>query len=335
MAYLLNLDTGEAFPLAEHHTFGRHATSVNTHLDRPCVSKVHAAIIWDGVSWCIKNLGLNGTWLNERQLQEGDAPELAINDHIRLAEVDSPGFRVINLSPPSDMLWPLHADQELAAGEVQPIYLERYHLLPDNQAPNLAIYYDEQRQGWFKEDLQSSGHSQALAEGETLWLDHHPWQLLQTPVYGPTEAKVGALKRLSDHRFIFHLSADEESTHIELHWGKQVIDMGHRTHHYLLQHLARQRLADAEAGLSASNQGWVYSDQLNAELGIETTHINIQIFRARKQFSDTLTDVLGIQQLLERRGGKIRFGCDQFTIFKDDVLLAESTPPEFRSSVNE
>src|SRR5690606_42011650 len=96
-------------------------------------------------------------------------------------------------------------------------------------------------------------------------------------------------------------------------------------------HLARLRLMDAKAGLSASNQGWVYSDQLTSDLGIETTHINIQIFRARKQFSDTLTDVLGIQQLLERRGGKIRFGCDQFTIFKDDVLLAESTASEFRS----
>jgi pSer/pThr/pTyr-binding forkhead associated (FHA) protein len=335
MAYLLNLESGKTFPLAEHHTFGRLATSVNTHLDRPCVSKVHAAIVWDGAAWHIKNLGLNGTWLNERQLQEGDAPELAINDHIRLAEIDDPGFRVLDLAPPADMLWPLNADQQLATGERQPIYLERYHLLPNSQSPRIAVYFDEQQQSWFKEDLQNSDHSQPLTNSETLWLDGEAWQLWHTPLYGPTEARVGALKQLKDHKFVFHLSADEESTHLELHRGKQVVDLGHRTHHYLLLHLARLRLMDAKAGLSASNQGWVYSDQLTSDLGIETTHINIQIFRARKQFSDTLTDVLGIQQLLERRGGKIRFGCDQFTIFKDDVLLAESTASEFRSSVNE
>ena len=129
MAYLSNLTSQELFPLAAHHTFGRLAASVNTYIDSPCISRLHAAIEWNGRNWCIKNLGLNGTWLNEGLLEAGDMPELALNDHIRLAEQSDPGFRVLDLTPPTDMLWPMDVKHP------QPIYLSRYHLLPDAAAP--------------------------------------------------------------------------------------------------------------------------------------------------------------------------------------------------------
>lgn len=336
MAYLINLASSEVFPLAEHHTFGRLASSVNTCINRPCISKLHTAIVWDGLAWHIKNLGLNGTWLNERQLQIGDNPELAINDHIRLAEPSDPGYRVIDLTPPRDMLWPLDADQALAEGELQPIYLSRYHLLPDAQNPEVAIFFDEQLQSWQQESITQNDHQpRALVDGDLVQMEAQHWQLVRTDIYGPTEARVGALRRLRDFEFVFRLSIDEETTHLELHNGLQVIDLSIRSHHYLLLQLARHRLSDAETGLEPDAQGWIYSEQLNAELGLETTHMNIQIFRVRKQFSDTLADVLGLQELLERRGGRIRLGCDKFVIYKGDTLIATSAAIHQHLSVNE
>ena len=104
MAYLLDVAAENYFPLAPHHTFGRLAASVDTHIDRPYVSKLHAAIEWSGNHWRIKNLGLNGTWVNGIALSQGDVRDLNLNDEIHFAEQSDPGFTVIDLTPPADML---------------------------------------------------------------------------------------------------------------------------------------------------------------------------------------------------------------------------------------
>ncbi|HSX84490.1 MAG TPA: FHA domain-containing protein, partial [Cellvibrio sp.] len=82
MAYLLDVAAETYFPLAPHHTFGRLAASVDTLIDKPYVSKLHAAIEWNGSQWRIKNLGLNGTWVNGVSLGQGDTHDLGINDEI-------------------------------------------------------------------------------------------------------------------------------------------------------------------------------------------------------------------------------------------------------------
>lgn len=321
MAYLSNLTSGELFPLAAHHTFGRLVTSVNTYIDSPCVSKLHAAIEWNGHSWRIKNLGINGTWLNERLLEAGDTPELAINDHIRLAEQTDPGFRVLNLAPPADMLWPLDAKKS-----PEPVYLSRYHLLPDAQTPELAIYYDEQDKQWHLEDINNEDEQErrTLHTGSLVQTCQNRWQFMPALVVGPTEIRTNKTQKLNDFEFIFNLSLDEEVTELELLHAQQTIDLAARSHHYLMLQLARHRVQDAARGLDSKSQGWVYAEQLAAELGLDTTHMNIQIFRARKQLVDSLPDAHGHQYLLERRGGKVRFGCEKFKIFKGETLIAAS-----------
>ena len=51
--------------------------------------------------------------------------------------------------------------------------------------------------------------------------------------------------------------------------------------------------------------------------------MNIHIFRLRKQLADSLPNTLGQQYLLERRGGKIRFGGEKFKIYKGSILTSE------------
>jgi hypothetical protein len=314
MAYLLDVAAETYFPLAPHHTFGRLATSVNTHIDKPYVSKLHAAIEWNGMKWRIKNLGLNGTWINGASLGQGDSCDIAVGDEIHFAEQRDPGFKVMDLSAPADMLWPLHQTPQLSP----PIYLTRYYLLPDTTTPELAIYFNEDAQQWFRETLHQQGEDPTeLNDGDLVQFGNSHWQFMRAQIYGPTEAR--ASRHINDFEFIFNMSLDEETTQLELR-NQQTLDLAVRTHHYLLLQLARHRAQDATNGLDGKSQGWVYAEQLAAELGVDGTHMNIQIFRARKQLADVLPDVLGQQCLLERRGGKIRFGCDKFKIYKGDAL---------------
>ena len=319
MAYLLDVAAEAYFPLAPHHTFGRLANSVDTHIDKPYISKLHAAIEWNGMHWRIKNLGLNGTWINGEPMAQGEVRELQLNDEIVLAAQNDPGFRVVNLNAPCDMLWPLNCSLE----QTPPIYLTQYHLLPDNDTPELAIYWDDQAQQWLLEPIepQIEHHSEphALNNGDLVQFASSHWQLVRAYIYGPTEAK--SPRHLNDFEFVFNLSLDEETTQLELR-QQQVLDLAVRTHHYLLLQLARHRSEDAARGLDSKSQGWVYAEQLAAELGLDSTHMNIQIFRARKQLADALPDALGQQCLLERRGGKIRFGCEKFKIYKGNQLTA-------------
>lgn len=319
MAYLLDVAAESYFPLAPHHTFGRLAASVNSHIDKPYVSKLHAAIEWNGRQWRIKNLGLNGTWINGVSLSQGDSRDLAVDDEIHFAEQSDPGFKVIDLAAPADMLWPLGHSPQVNA----PIYLSRYHLLPDTNTPELALYFNEDSQQWLREPLhQQHEEPIELNDGDLVQFADSHWQFMRAQIYGPTEAK--ASRHINDYEFIFNMSLDEETTQLELH-HQQTLDLAVRTHHYLLLQLARHRAEDATRGLDSKSQGWVYADQLAAELGLDSTHMNIQIFRARKQLADTLPDALGQQCLLERRGGKIRFGCEKFKIYKGDKLTLASS----------
>jgi hypothetical protein len=327
MAYLLDVAAQRHFPLAPHHTFGRLANSVETHIDKPYVSKLHAAIEWNGHQWRIKNLGLNGTWINGDSLNQGDSRDLNLNDEIHFAEQSDPGFIIADLTPPSDLLWPL--DQPVH--QQPPIALSRYHLLPDANAPELAVFYNEQTQQWCYEALDQKSENEPeqpeLNHGDLVQFGNSHWQFVRAHIYGPTEAKVA--RQLNDYEFIFNLSLDEETTQLELR-HQQTLDLSVRTHHYLLLQLARHRAEDAARELDSKSQGWVYADQLAAELGLDGTHMNIQIFRARKQMADCLPDAKGQQCLLERRGGRIRFGCDKFKIYKGDTLILASPPTSER-----
>ncbi|HWV16167.1 MAG TPA: FHA domain-containing protein [Cellvibrio sp.] len=325
MSYILDLETHTYIPLAAHHTFGRLASAVDTYVGKPYVSKLHASIEWNGSQWRVKNLGLNGSWLNGKSLQENENTTLAVDDVLHFAKLTDPGFQIIDLAPPTDMLWPLDSQ---VGKSIQPIYLSRYHLLPDSQTPELAVYLDEQTQTWHTETIAQGSEPQQhpLEDGDLLQIDQQSWKFIRANVYGPTEVHLHTVQKLTDMTFVFNLSLDEETTLLELQQGQNTIDLGVRSHHYLLVQLIRHHAADAARGLDEKSRGWIYTDQLADELGLDTTHLNIHIFRLRKQFSDSLPNTLNMQYLLERRGGKIRFGCNNYKIYKGAKLTTESEP---------
>lgn len=327
MAYIFDIGLQKYYPLAPHHTFGRLSATVNTHIDKPYISKLHTAIEWNGKKWQIKNLGLNGTFLNSVALRQGENRELVVGDIIHFAELTDSGFHVSDLAAPANMLWSVDSDENFAAHQL--IYLDRYNLLPHTEIPEVAVYFDEQDQRWYLEfvhykDQHNEQQRQPIHAGDIICISQKNWQFISAEILGPTEVRVYPAQTLTDIEFIFNLSLDEETTQLELHHHQQTINLAVRSHHYLLLQLARHRAADAARGVGIKSQGWIYTEQLATELGLDTTHMNIHIFRLRKQLADSLPNAQGQQYLLERRGGKIRFGCTKFKIYKGETLTTES-----------
>lgn len=123
----------------------------------------------------------------------------------------------------------------------------------------------------------------------------------------------------------FLVSRDEEHVRMLLHVRGGVVDLGERAHHYSLVTLARARSADMQAGYDAATQGWIELDRLARMLGIDTSHVNVQIHRARSQFA--ALPGLGASQLVERRRGSVRFGDFPFRVMRGAHLECESVPP--------
>ncbi|MEM7294897.1 MAG: FHA domain-containing protein, partial [Pseudomonadota bacterium] len=55
-------------------------------------------------------------------------------------------------------------------------------------------------------------------------------------------------------------------------------------------------------------------------LGADMTHINIMIFRARKQLAHALVGKVDSDFLVERGRGRVRFGFPRFKIYKGEEL---------------
>jgi len=128
---------------------------------------------------------------------------------------------------------------------------------------------------------------------------------------------------IDDILFSFQASLDEEHVEAIISQHDKEIKLQERVHHYLLLTLARQRLEDAKKGIDQDNQGWLDMGLLGKMLGLELNHINIQIFRARKQIADAMPEVFNLCQLVERRPGSIRFGLPYFKVFRGGTLEGE------------
>jgi len=155
------------------------------------------------------------------------------------------------------------------------------------------------------------------------------WTVFLAETADATELHPEGDAQLSEFEFVFDLSLDEENTELRLLGKDQILDLGERSHHYLLLHLARWRAVEAARGLDQKSQGWIQSDQLTRDIGVEMPHINILIYRAKQQLAQYVDHSMDLNELVERGRGRMRFGCPRFKIYKGQSLthmlpLAES-----------
>jgi hypothetical protein len=63
---------------------------------------------------------------------------------------------------------------------------------------------------------------------------------------------------------------------------------------------------------------------LAKDLGVDASHLNIQIYRIRKQFVDALNNACESSNIIERNAGKIRLASKSFRIIKGDNVECDT-----------
>ncbi|KVH75519.1 DNA-binding protein [Burkholderia cepacia] len=314
MAILMNDSSGEACLLRAYHVFGRDAARCDTVIRDASVSRVHAHIRWVGGLWELHDHSSNGTSLSGVPLRHGDHAVLQPGDVIRFGRAGIAPWRVDALDDPADTLWPIR-------GAAHPIVLAPRQILAARAAQPVTIVRSPAGE-WLCDDTLPP---RALHDGDEVSTGDATWRLALARngstmrLAAPTDPAVPA------QLIEFLVSRDEEHVRMLLHVRGGVVDLGERAHHYSLVTLARARSADMQAGYDAATQGWIELDRLARMLGIDTSHVNVQIHRARSQFA--ALPGLGASQLVERRRGSVRFGDFPFRVMRGAHLECESVPP--------
>ncbi|MFT4928845.1 MAG: hypothetical protein ACI8WB_004965 [Phenylobacterium sp.] len=303
MATLLNLENNEQTNLLALHLVGRHPQSCNTILNNPKASRVHATISWDGESWSIQDNSSNGTWVNDTRLQPNTSQTLNPTDKINFANPNAGTWEMQDISPPKSMLVPLTAGASM-------IVLEGIVVLPSEESPQITLYLSPDGH-WFCENEMGTS---MLLDGNKVGIPGMFWRFVEASGCDETIQIEAQASGISELAIDFAASQDEEHVSIVLTMDSQQFDLGERNHHYLLLLLARKYLEDKAEGFTTMEQGWIEKDALIKMLNLDEIHINMQIYRFRKQVLKALPQHLVFPQMIERRKGAIRFVCDNVRI---------------------
>lgn len=301
MATLLNKKTQKTVTCRVNHTIGRDADTNMTHIKSPSASRNHATVSWNGQSWQIKDASLNGTYLNKTRLNSGVYHEIGLGTKIQFGNTPDEVWEVTDLSPPATELIPLAKTDAF-------IPLHDVVILPI-EGKDIMIYLSDDAK-WL---CESDGEVSALRSGDIVGDGKHLWQFALAQPSDAT-ATMNLSPPPSDIKFNFKASQNEEHVSLSLVVDNKEFDMGERNHHYLLLLLARQRLADIEKSIHPSEQGWLNKDVLVHMTGIIEQHINIQIYRFRKQVTSTMPSSTTLHQIIERRPGELRFAYNEIHI---------------------
>jgi pSer/pThr/pTyr-binding forkhead associated (FHA) protein len=317
MGTLFDPRTGDRVVLRAEHVFGRNALRADTAIDDPGISLMHAVVRWRNGRWMLTDHSRNGTFVDGQLLAPGEPFPLAVGAELRLGR-GPVAWRVQDIAEPVDALVPPDSRQPVVA-------LAPHNLLPSSEAPELCIY--QARPGLWM--LEQNGETRALKDGDRLQVGGGLHRFVAAAPMDDTQ--VAEIVREPDAPWlVLRLSLDEEHASLEVKDGAAKTDLGERTHHYCLATLARRRMADQERGLEPGAQGWLGSAELSRMLGLETVHLNMQIFRAREQLMTALPEAAALSRLIERRRGELRIGDLPFEIYRGDRLECRYRPNAVR-----
>jgi hypothetical protein len=322
MAQIRDTDSEQSFPLRAHHTFGRCTERSDTVISSPITSRIHLALEWDGQRWNARDLSKNGTWLGGNRLTVNESTPLQRGDKLHLGSPEMPPLELVDDSGPVTSLLGLDGAANVA--------LEPFVFLPDQEHPEAVVTYSYQRRSWLVQPLEYDTPQQAdlLHHGNIIGYGGMRWEVFLTESEQSTEINQPPDNSLEDIEFVFDLSQDEENTALKMRLSGEDVSLGERSHHYLLLHLARLRAMEAARGYDGKTQGWVDNEQIKRDLGMDMPHINIMIFRARKQIAEKLADTWDSEHLVERGKGRMRFGGSRFRIYKGEQLAFALPSPD-------
>ena len=296
--------------LLSRHVVGRSRVA-DLRMTDPTVSGEHAVLRWTGREWELHDLGSrNGTSVDGRKLASGERVTIGRGAVIAFGQPDN-AWRLDDDAAPTIMATAENADEPLCA---------RNDLLalPSDDEPEAVIFRDPGG-NWL---IEQSGETVRIADRATVRAGGRDYLLRVPDVIAPTWDNSSPAPHLAALTLQFSVSRDEEYVALVARGEHHVIDLGARAHHNVLLTLARSRLEDRQARQAAnrgapppeSSEGWVYQDELASRLAIDETHLNVAVFRCRRQLAEA--GIVGAASIIERRRPtrELRLGVSRIEI---------------------
>jgi hypothetical protein len=244
-----------------------------------------------------------------RRLESGERVALPRGALLAFGEADN-AWRLIDDAAPALVAVP---------EDGEPLSAHNHLLaLPSDDDPAIVVYRDGRGDWLIEQDGETAkvrDRSSVLAGGRAFTL-RVPEPIAATWEVGtPTP-------QLDELTWRFSVSRDEEYVALTARGDRQVIDLGARAHHLVLLTLARSRLEDRNAWATGAErrdspetaEGWVYQDELAQKLAMDETHLNVAVFRCRRQIAEA--GILGAASIIERRRPtrEVRLGVGRIEI---------------------
>ncbi len=164
--------------------------------------------------------------------------------------------------------------------------------------------------------LEQAGRVEVVQEQVPFVVESTPWRLCNaSPLEQTWMAGDGReAMALEEVQLRFRVSRNEEHIDLSVGWRDRLVELGVRSHHYLLLTLARVRLENASSGESTSAAGWIDQEALLKLLHFSPERLNLDIFRARRQFG--AAGFMPGAGIVERRPAtkEIRIGVGETTV---------------------
>jgi hypothetical protein len=293
MAILARHPEGPRVTLLARHLVGR-SRLADLHLSEATVSGEHAVLCWTGRGWELHDLGSrNGTLLDGRRLAPGERVALARGAVIAFGD-EGNAWRLADDAPPQVLALPEGGGEPVCA-------CDDLLALPGEDEPEVVIYRDAAGD-WV---LEQGGGTARIADRHAVRAGGRDFTVRVPELVAPTRDRGGAEPHLAALTWRFSVSRDEEYVALAARGAHHEIDLGARAHHQVLLTLARSRLADRVAraeGRAAppeGAEGWIYQDELASKLAMDETHLNVAVFRCRRQLAEA--GIVGAASIIERR----------------------------------
>ncbi|MDC0678443.1 FHA domain-containing protein [Sorangium atrum] len=299
MGALEELEAGRRRALGPRCVIGRHA-SCDLRFDDARISAEHALLRWLDGRWELRDLGSrNGTLVGDHRLVAGERVTLDRGSVVTLGGTRL-GFVLVDASCPRA------SARHTESGEIRAA--DDGMLVLPSEARSVVTIYEDAAGRWMAEREHAT---EPVADSDVLVVDGEAWLLeLPSGMSATVENAAGIALDVVELRFA--VSRDEEHVEVTLAIGDRAIPVAPRSYHYLLLTLARIWLKDELS--PPGDRGWVDRKTLCRMLATDELKLNVDICRARKQFS--ALGIYGAAAIIARRPGtsQLRIGIDRIAV---------------------
>lgn len=296
MAVLAKYPEGSRSILLSRHLVGR-SRLADLRMTEPTVSGEHALLRWTGREWELHDLSSrNGTLVDGRRLSPGERVVLTPGALVAFGHTDNTWQLIDDAGPtiiavPSDGGEPISAGNDLLA-------------LPGEDNPEVVVYRDAGGD-WV---LEQGGDTARIVDRRAVRAGGRDFELRVPDLIAATWDTNSPAPHLATLTLCFKVSRDEEFIALTARDDHHTIDLGSRAHHAVLLMLARSRLDDRKAWTAShargerppdSAEGWLYQDDLATRLSMDEPHLNVAVFRCRRQLAEA--GITGAATVIERR----------------------------------